>query len=334
MSPSQDSQLRLTFPLALSVMLLAPIAHAQTDPRMALDPWPTSETWGQTHDDILYQAQSHAKNEPGADAQIFWWDSTGRFRLNTHDANAPVLAYRYLTMNFDTNSRVLPDTFDEVSLAATLHLGELSGGDVFAVLGAGYSGDNPFADSEGVFGIAHLLWQTRLSGNDSLVLSLDYNGVAALYPDVPLPGIEYVHADGPFWLELGFPRNAVSWSPDTRLTIEAAYEVPYTADVSADYKLGRDGLSVFGRYANFYNAFRLNGEPQTNRMFFQMSRAEIGLRYVNPHLVFDWAYVDASLSIGYAFEQHVSGGFDVRDTHALEELSDVPYVGFVIRGRF
>ena len=65
-----------------------------------------------------------------------------------------------------------------------------------------------------------------------------------------------------------------------------------------------------------------------------MSRAELGVRYVNQHLVFDWAHVDASLGVGYAFEQHVSGGFDARDTDALEDLSDVPYVSLVFRGRF
>jgi hypothetical protein len=245
-----------------------------------------------------------------------------------------VLGYRYVTMNFDTNSRALPDTLDEVSLAAALHVGELGGGDLSVLLGAGYSGDNPFADSEGVFAIAHVLWRKQLSETDALVLSLDYNGVAALYPDVPLPGVQYIHSEGPLWLEVGFPRNAITWAPAaSALSIEAAYEVPYTVDVTADYKLG-GGVSLFARYANFYNAFRLDDEPQTNRLFFQMSRAEVGVRYVNPHLVFDWAYVDASLSVGYAFAQNVSGGFDVRETHRLAEVSEVPYVGFVIRGRF
>jgi hypothetical protein len=326
--------MRTTSLAALATLLLSPPALAQTDPRMITAPWPTAETWGETHDDLLYQDQAHMKGERGANAQIFWWDSTGRFRLGAADPDAPVLAYRYLTMNFDTNSHVLPDTFDEVSLAAALHAGELAGGGLSLVFGAGYSGDNPFADSEGVFGIAHLLWRKPLNDTDTVVLSLDYNGVAALYPDVPLPGVEFIHHDGPLWLEVGFPRSAVTWSPPaSAFSFEAAYAVPYTADVTLDYKLG-DGVSLFARYANFHNAFRLNDEPLTNRLFFQMSRAEVGIRYVNPHLVFDWAYVDASLSIGYAFEQHVSGGFDVRETHPLDQVSDVPYVGFVLRGRF
>ena len=319
---------------AVASLSLPAFTRAQTDPRIVTAPWPTAERWGETHDDLLYQSQAHMKGEDDANAQIFWWDSVGRFRLNPAEGTAPTLGYRYLTINFDTNSHVLPDTLDEVSLAAALSLGEVGDGDLSVLLGAGYSGDNLFADSEGVFGIGHLLWRKRLSETDTLVLSLDYNGVSALFPDVPLPGVEYVRHDGPLWFELGFPRNSVTWSsPGSAFSFAAAYAVPYTADVMADYRIG-GGVSVFARYANFYNAFRLDGEPQTNRMFFQMSRAEIGLRYINPHLVFDWAYVDASLSVGYAFEQHVSGGFDVRETHPLDEVSDVPYVGLVIRGWF
>jgi hypothetical protein len=320
--------------IVIPVALFSGLGRAQTDPRMVIEPWATRESWGATHDDMLYQSQAHMKNERDAKAQIFWWDSTGRFRLGADDPDAPALGYRYLTMNFDSNSQVLPDTFDEVSLAATLHLGDVAGGGLSLLFGAGYSGDNPFADSNGVFGIGHLLWQKQLNAADAIVLSLDYNGVAALFPDVPLPGFEYVHQDGPLWLEVGFPRNSLAWSPPGAFSLGASYEAPYSADVIADYKLGGSGVSVFGRYANFYNAFRLNDEPLTNRLFFQMSRAEVGLRYVNPHLVFEWAYFDMSLSVGYAFEQHVSGGFDVRDAHALDEVSDVPYVGFVIRGLF
>src|SRR6266516_2329090 len=80
--------MRLALRLALFLVLLPALARAQTDPRMVLDSWPTPQTWGVTHDDLLYQTQAHMKRENGADAQIFWWDSTGRFRLNADD---PVL---------------------------------------------------------------------------------------------------------------------------------------------------------------------------------------------------------------------------------------------------
>src|SRR5829696_2522881 len=130
--------LRLALRFSLPVLLFCAIAPAQTDPRMVLDPWLTNETWGMTHDDMLYQSQAHMKNERGAKAQIFSWDSTGRFRLSADNPDAPAIGYRYLTMNFDSSSRVLPDTFDEVSVAATLHLGELADGKLSVLFGAGY----------------------------------------------------------------------------------------------------------------------------------------------------------------------------------------------------
>jgi hypothetical protein len=55
---------------------------------------------------------------------------------------------------------------------------------------------------------------------------------------------------------------------------------------------------------------------------------------VNPHLVFDWAYVDATLSVGYAFNQELSSGFDARDLDDFAQLSDEPYIGFMLRSRF
>src|SRR5215208_7933830 len=95
------------------LLLLAMPSFAQTDPRMILTPWATDQTWGETNDTVLYQEQGHVRGQRLADgsdvhAQPFWWDSIGRFRLGTTDPNAPVLAYRYVTQNFDSNSPSLP----------------------------------------------------------------------------------------------------------------------------------------------------------------------------------------------------------------------------------
>jgi hypothetical protein len=117
------------------------------------------------------------------------------------------------------------------------------------------------------------------------------------------------------------------------LTLEAAYSVPYTADVSLDYRINRS-WHVFGDWSNFYHAFRLDGQPLTNRVFFQMSRAEAGIRFVEPDYIFKGFYFDLAFVVGYAFEQHIATGFDVRSTETAAELSDQPYIGLVLRGRF
>jgi len=57
-------------------------------------------------------------------------------------------------MNFDTDSHLLPDHLDEISLAGGIHLKQTEDEDLAVVVGGGYSSNNPFADTNGIFGIA------------------------------------------------------------------------------------------------------------------------------------------------------------------------------------
>jgi hypothetical protein len=308
--------------------------HAQTTSALTLDPW-THTGWGETLDRPLYQAQANVRGADHETTQMFLWDSTGRFRLSPQSNLDPRIGYRYLTITTDSNSRTLPYTLDEISLAFGATLGEWQGGRVTAIAGAGYSGDNLFADTNGIFGIGHLAWERSLNARDTLAITLDYDGSRAFLPDVPLPGFAFSHradGDGLSW-SFGFPRSGVDWAitPDLRLT--AGYAVPFTADVSLEYQLGR-GVSVFGGYSDFFNAFFLDDRPKTDRFFLHMQRVEVGLRYVNPDLLGWKLYLDAALTVGYAFDQSWSHGFDVRDLEPLQGTEGTPYVGIVLRGRF
>src|SRR5256885_8248543 len=93
---------------------MIPVAlHAQTNQQLTLIPW--SKDWfGETNDRPLVQFKSHVKDED-AHASVFWWDSTGRFRFDKNDSAPLAIGYRWLTMNFDTDSRQVPDHLDEIS---------------------------------------------------------------------------------------------------------------------------------------------------------------------------------------------------------------------------
>ena len=318
-------------PAAVLLVTFASIAQAQTTPEMVLNPW-AQNTWGETFDKALYQNQGHLKDGSGDQAQIFWWDSVGRFRFSKTDDQAPVIAYRYLTVATDSNSPALPDHLDKLSLAGGFHLGEFSGGQVMLVGGAGYSGDMPFNDANGLFGIGHLLWEREINDADSLVLSIDYNGGSAFLPDVPLPGFQWVHRDERLSYGLGFPRSFVSWEIIDRLTLSANYAVPYTGEAYLDYRLAKQ-WSVFGNVANFFEAFQLNEQPDTVRLFQQMRRVEVGVRYRNDN-IFAGLSLDAALAVGYAFGQSWFTGWDVRDLDETAEVSDEPYIALILRGTF
>lgn len=311
--------------------LVSTTCFGQTDNRLMLGGF-ADNAWGLTLDRPLYQAQSDVQGSNNT-AQIFFWDSTGRFRLDANSEDSLHIGYRWVTMSLDTDSPVLPDHLDEISLAGGIPLGTIGDWRMSTVVGAGFSGNNPFADSEGVFGIAHLIAQKKLSESDDLVLSVDWNGVSAFLPDVPLPGFQYIHHTDTYRLAFGYPRSEANWTLFENFTLEAGYEVPYTADVTLDYAITKR-WHLYSGFSNFFNGYRQDDRPQTQRLFFQMSRVEAGIRFVQSDFVLKGAYFDMALAIGYAFEQHFYDGFDVRDLSTRADLQDVPYVGLVIRGQF
>ncbi len=322
--------IRSTLFAGLLVFLLISTAFSQTDQTIVIDPWP-DKFFGQTTDKFIYQAQSHSKDGTG-NAQIFWWDSHGRFRIGTENPDAPVIGYRYLTENFDTHVPALPKHLDKLSVAGGLKLGEVEGGQLGLVLGAGYVSDNPFADANGVFGESHLTWNHKIDDSNSFALTLDYDGGGSFLSDVPLPGFEYDHYCDEISWGFGFPRTWAEWKPTHRLTFTALYTVPFSADLYADYKIGK-GVSVFGNFANFFESFQLSGVPTTTRLFQQMRRIEFGVRYINDNLIKGFG-IDVALAGGYAFDQHFWRGWDIRDMDRTAALSDVPYVALIVRGTF
>lgn len=317
---------RPTFLLAL--LFIVNIASAQTGSSLTLKPWP-ADTFIETNDRILYQAQADVRHED-ADAQVFWWDSYGRWRFDKSNPGSAALGYHWLTMSFDTNSDVLPDHLDEISLALGVPVGEVGGGTVAIIGGAGYAGNNPFADTNGIFGVGHVQWQKPLGNDNTLVLSLDYNGNSSFIPDAPLPGVEFVHRTKPFSFGVGFPETWLQWEILPKLTIDANYEVPLTANAVLAYHF-TDEVSVFAGYAHFFNGFFLDDVPKTDRLFYEMNRVETGVRFEGTIVGF---YVDAALTVGYAFQQNFYRGFDARNLDSFSSISDEPYLGIVLIGRF
>jgi len=252
--------------------------------------------------------------------------------LSTTDDQAPVIAYRYVTGATDSNSPLLPDHLDKLSLAGGVYLGKVADGEVSLVGGAGWSGNNPFADANGLFGIGHVLWNRPINQTDSLVLSVDYDGGGAFLPDVPLPGFQWVHRAEKLSYGVGYPRSFVHWEIVDRLTLTANYLVPYSADAYLDYRFANH-WSVFGNMANFFEAFQLDNQPDTVRLFWQMSRAEAGIRYHNDN-IFKGLGLDLAVAVGYAFNQSFYQGWDVRDLNETAQVSDEPYIAIILRGVF
>jgi hypothetical protein len=319
------------FGVLLAFVTSSPV-WAQTMARLTVTPWKGTDL-AETYDHPLVQFQGNVNNVDDQ-TEVFFWDSFGRVRFDRHQQDSPFAAYRILTIDAGTDSqKLIKSTMDEFDLGIGFHIGRFGGWDVSSLLGAGYSSTHPFVHTTGIFGIGHLEAQHALDANDSLVLSVDYEGNGGFLPDVPLPGFAFVRHDAKLDAMVGYPYSRLLWRPVDPIELIATYNVPYTAEADVEYAL----IKHFGLYANAANFFQgfvvapNSGVPAgdiTNRQFYQMRRVEAGIRFI-----FD-PWVDASIGVGYAFDQAFSRGFDVRNLEPIGHISNEPYIALVLRGTF
>jgi hypothetical protein len=311
--------------LLSSIFLFCDVAGAQTMARYTLDTWQDNDI-AETMDHPIVAMGGHVNNDSQG-TQMFHWDSYGRVRINRDDADAPFFGYRVLFIDAATHSPLIRSTMDEFDLAVGLHLGQIGDWDLSTMLGAGYSSTHPFENSDGYFGIGHLLAEYHYDDNNSFLLSGDYEGNGGLFPDVPLPGFAFIHHEDKLDYMVGYPMSSIKWRPMDKVEITAQYNVPYTAELDVEYRLAKH-FGLYSDSGNFFQGFATRNGTLDNRQFFQMRRTEMGVRFI-----YD-PWVDASLGLGYSFDQGYSSGFDVRDMRPLTHISNEPYLGFMIRGRF
>ena len=327
-------------PLGLLTVLLllgcASLAHAQTFSRLTQDTWNGTDL-AETYDHPIIEADTHV-NQPkpystdsglgNQDSQIIWWDSYGQVRFNRNDQDSPFVGYRILTITTGTDDRLIKSTMDEFDGTIGLHLGTHDGWTLGTVLGAGYSSTHPFVNTTGIFGIGHATAEHPIDDKNSFLLSVDYEGNGGLLPDVPLPGFAFIHKGKELNALVGYPFSKVLYEPPGPFQFSAQYNVPYSAMADVEYRI----VPHFGLYANaanFFQGFEIAGEDRTtDRQFEQMRRVEAGVR------VIDQPLFDASIGIGYAFDQAFSDGYDVRDLRPIGHIGNAPYVAFVLRGTF
>jgi hypothetical protein len=324
-APSVAKHLLQIAAAAAAMFCATSIARAQSFSRLLQEPWSGNDL-AETYDHPIIQNAGHIDNG-NSDSQVIWWDSFGRVRFDRNDALSPFIGYRVLTIGASTDGRYIKATMDEIDAAVGIHLGNFSGWNVGTMLGAGFSSTHPFVNPSGVFGIGHVTGERAIDDHNSLLLSVDYEGNAGLLPDVPLPGFAWIHRSKEFDAVLGFPLSRVRWNPLAPLTIAAQYNVPFSATVDAEYKVVRH-VGLYANAANFFQGFVTASGDITNRQFYQMRRVEAGLRLIDRPLV------DASIGVGYAFDQEFSRGFDVRNIRPIGRISNEPYIAIVLRGTF
>jgi hypothetical protein len=300
-------------------------AAAQSMGRLIAEPWQGNVCYV-SYDQPIVEAPGHVKGD-SSDTGVFSWDSFGRIRFDEDDQKSPFVAYHLLTIGLGTKTELFKAHMDEMNGLLGFHLGEVAGWDVGTEIGGGYSSTWPFQNSSGIFEIAHLTAQKAIDSTNSFLVAVDYEGNGSLLRDTPLPGFAFLHREKDLELMVGYPMSEVKWKPSKHFQMTANYDVPFTADVDLDYRVD-DHYGFFCNAGNFFHGFVRDDANLDHRQFFQMTRFEMGVR-----CNFD-PYWDGTIGIGYACNQTVSNGYDIRDMHEVGRLSNEPYLGFILRGGF
>jgi hypothetical protein len=307
------------------LLIVSSFARGQSLARFAQEEW-NGRDFVATYDNPVFEMGGHVDGSQYTE-RVQWWDSYGRIRFDRKNEDSPFAAYRILTSDFNTHSPLIHATMDEFDLAVGVNWGTICDWKISSILGAGYSGTHPFVDEKGIFGIGDVTAVHPIDEHNSILLAVDYGGNNSLLPDVPLPGFAWVHHHPHLELMLGFPVNRIEWQPISKLKITANYIVPYTGSVDVEY-LPWEHFGIYGNASNFFQGVVIERQNSINRQFFQMRRVEAGVRIVfNP-------LIDAGVGIGYAFDQTISQGYDVRSMRGVARISNVPYISIVLHGRF
>jgi len=275
-----------------------------------------------------FENAGHTKNADD-DFQLSLYESYGRWRLDASRKLNPTLGYRFLYLDLDNNSPVLPRRLVDQSIGFGTPFAQIESGWFFALtVGLGYAGNSPFGDANGWYGKGTLIMGKELGEDETLVFGLSYDGNRSIFPDFPVPGFAYTKRLDPTLLAVvGFPFSSIRWEPaDTHLTLELMYTIPDRFEAQARYQVA-EHVQVFADYTQIIEGFHIDGDVNTRRILFHQQRAEAGVR-VEPV-----PGVGLIAAVGYAFGQEFNRGFDTRDEDRLASVSDEGYLRFGIEVR-
>ena len=318
----------------------APVV-AQVGPDLLLKPFPVDErdfehTSGAT---ILETGDSGNGFSLGIDV----FENEGRVRVpapegSILDQAQARVGYRYTHLYLDTGDPVLPKNLVDVAVGYGMGVFQSQDETVVAgvSLGVGYAAAGAFGDANGYYALADLAVGKEFQqdgrffkSGDRFGFVLNYDGNRTLFPDIPLPGFQFIRKPREdLELSVGFPFSSVVYEPSEQLTLRLTYSVPDSLTGRVDYGFN-DGLGVFAEYAIQTEAFHSDTLADADdRILFRQQRAEAGVRYKMQDRL------NVIAAAGFAFGQEFNVGFDTRSDEEIADPSDEPYVRLAIEYNF
>jgi hypothetical protein len=295
----------------------------QDDSLMA---WADSQN-AQIFNDGFLEAPSHVRND-SSNAEVGWWDTSGRLRLMDTGEYSPTLAYESFYMNLNTHSPLLPHQLNDEAVSLGTPIGQFGAWGVSIALGAGYAGNSPYNDPSAIYGLAQITALDKISPEDSLYVSLNYNGNRTLMPDVPLPSVEFEHDGSTLQWTVGLPYESFNWQATSQLKISGEYDFITDGFADVDYAI-LQWLHLYTRFASDSWVFHTSYYNSDQRLFVNICRVEGGFRLYGFK-----NFLSIQMAGGYAFNQEFGQGFDDRDERNFAQIANAPYADIQLQLNF
>jgi hypothetical protein len=301
-------------------------AHAQIGPALVTEPWKPVPHWADTTDEPTF-IDGGRDLRSGEKIDVFYWDSTGRVKLDRHDPDpAAWFGYRVLAIDIDSDVPDFARGLMDIAVVGAVKLGTWEDWTFTLIGGAGTANDMHFSNTDAIYGLGNFDAALAVDDNATLHVGVNYNGNRTLLPDVPLPYAMYRRRiDDTLSFTLGWPHSGVVWRPMEPLVLTAEYEFPVNVSTNASWYFTQ-WLSVFGEYRQTIDGFYIHDEDN-RRLFYEWRRVAGGVRV-------ETKWFDVRAGAGYAFDQEFSTGFDLRGLDTAAEPEDGLMFFFTIQGTF
>ncbi len=311
--------------LLSGVLVTSFSATAQTAAPDLLRPWAGDQIGAEFRADATIFNQANASvSDAGVDLSRYDAHLRARpdqvFETGEYDV---VFSARVQHAEFSSADPLIPQRLVDTHFGIGVQR-EIQGSDGWslgATLGIGHASATPFGDENGLYLTGDVLATHQLGGGRWYTLALTYNGNGSIFPDAPLPSFAYTDASNRnFVYTLGLPFNSLTWTPAEDLTVELGLFLLNDGRARVSYLLA-DELTVFASYRSRNDAFASNALANPNdRIFFRQRLVEAGLTW-SPH-----PNAEITAAVGFAFDQDLDFGFDVRDLSTLRDLSDEGFI--------
>ena len=312
----------------LGVLVVLPsVAHAQTGVDLLLKPLLSEEELFEARGDALFFNSVSAGH--GNDFKMDAFELNGRVREQRTNF-IPRVGWDLHLYHFESNIPVLDHDLTDVSVAAGVEIGTVSGYRTAISVGVGYAGNSPFGEGDAWYPKATLLMGKKLDPKTTFGMVLDYDANRPIFPDIPMPGVAYIHEFDPtLSYTAGMPLSSVIWKPRQieNLTIDVTWIFIDTINAHVEYVVV-PRWTLYGSFERREEAFHVDEIGGQDRLLFRQHRAELGVRWKATE------HMSLLLAGGLAFGGEFSAGWDQRRSVLIADIGDEPYFRFGFERRF